>query len=54
VTACWSILAMPRPEDDAEQAVRAGLELIAAVTALKSHVSLQTRVGIEPKLGEVE
>jgi hypothetical protein len=31
-----------------------GLELIAAVTALKSHVSLQTRVGIEPKLGEVE
>jgi hypothetical protein len=33
-------------EDDAEQAVRAGLELIAAVTALKSHVSLQTRVGI--------
>jgi class 3 adenylate cyclase len=43
-----------RPEDDAEQAVRAGLELIAAVTALKSHVSLQRRVGIEPKLGEVE
>jgi class 3 adenylate cyclase len=33
-------------EDDAEQAVRAGLELIAAVTALKSHVSLQKRVGI--------
>jgi class 3 adenylate cyclase/predicted ATPase len=33
-------------EDDAAQAVRAGLELIAAVSALKSPVSLQTRVGI--------
>jgi class 3 adenylate cyclase len=33
-------------EDDAESAVRAGLELIAAVMALKSPVSLQTRVGI--------
>ena len=33
-------------EDDAERAVRAGLELIAAVGALKSSVSLQTRVGI--------
>src|SRR6267378_2328788 len=33
-------------EDDAEQAVRAGLELVAAVTALKAAVSLQTRVGI--------
>src|SRR4051812_26133354 len=33
-------------EDDAERAVRAGLELIAAVTALKSPVPLQTRVGI--------
>ena len=33
-------------EDDAERAVRAGLELIAAVTALKAPVSLQTRVGI--------
>jgi predicted ATPase len=33
-------------EDDAESAVRAGLELIAAVSALKSPVSLQTRVGI--------
>ena len=33
-------------EDDAERAVRAGLELIVAVTALKSPVSLQTRVGI--------
>jgi class 3 adenylate cyclase len=33
-------------EDDAERAVRAGSELIAAVGALKSSVSLQTRVGI--------
>jgi class 3 adenylate cyclase/predicted ATPase len=33
-------------EDDAERAVRAGLDLVAAVTALKSPLSLQTRVGI--------
>ena len=33
-------------EDDAERAVRAGLELIAAVAALQSSVPLQTRVGI--------
>jgi class 3 adenylate cyclase/predicted ATPase len=33
-------------EDDAERAVRAGLELIAAVIALKTSASLQTRVGI--------
>jgi class 3 adenylate cyclase/predicted ATPase len=33
-------------EDDAERAARAGLELIAAVTALKSRATLQTRVGI--------
>jgi len=33
-------------EDDAERAVRAGLELIEAVSALKSPVALQTRVGI--------
>ncbi len=33
-------------EDDAERAVRAGLELIAAVGALKTHALLQTRVGI--------
>ncbi|HXW31262.1 MAG TPA: adenylate/guanylate cyclase domain-containing protein, partial [Xanthobacteraceae bacterium] len=33
-------------EDDAERAVRAGLELIRAVTALGAPVSLQTRVGI--------
>ena len=33
-------------EDDAERAVRAGLELIQAVTGLKSDAQLQTRVGI--------
>jgi hypothetical protein len=33
-------------EDDAERAVRAGLELIQAVGGLKSTTSLQTRVGI--------
>jgi class 3 adenylate cyclase/predicted ATPase len=33
-------------EDDAERAVRAGLGLIAAVSALKGPSSLQTRVGI--------
>src|SRR5262245_1792225 len=33
-------------EDDAERAVRAGLELIAAVIALKTPASLQVRVGI--------
>jgi class 3 adenylate cyclase/tetratricopeptide (TPR) repeat protein len=33
-------------EDDAERAVRAGLELVASVSVLKSHVALQTRVGI--------
>jgi hypothetical protein len=33
-------------EDDAERAARAGLELIAAVTALKTPASLQTRIGI--------
>src|SRR5262249_24327595 len=33
-------------EDDADRAVRAGLELIAAVSALKPPVSLQSRVGI--------
>ena len=33
-------------EDDAERAVRAGLELIAAVTALQAPAPLQTRVGI--------
>jgi class 3 adenylate cyclase/predicted ATPase len=33
-------------EDDPERAVRAGLELIAAVTGLKTRDSLQTRIGI--------
>src|SRR5229473_2341498 len=33
-------------EDDTDRVVRAGLELIAAVTALKSRASLQSRVGI--------
>ena len=33
-------------EDDAERAVRSGLELVAAVGALKTHTPLQTRVGI--------
>jgi class 3 adenylate cyclase/tetratricopeptide (TPR) repeat protein len=33
-------------EDDAERAVRAGLELVTAVGALKPHAPLQTRVGI--------
>jgi len=33
-------------EDDAERAVRAGLELVGAVIALKTRASLQARVGI--------
>ena len=33
-------------EDDAERAVRAGLELVEAVSTLKTHSALQTRVGI--------
>jgi class 3 adenylate cyclase len=33
-------------EDDAERAVRAGLELIAAVSGLKTRALLQTRLGI--------
>src|SRR5499433_2994115 len=33
-------------EDDAERAVRAGLELVAAVPGLKTSASLQARVGI--------
>jgi class 3 adenylate cyclase len=33
-------------EDDAERAVRAGLELIQAVSGLKFSAQLQTRVGI--------
>jgi class 3 adenylate cyclase len=34
------------PQDDADRAVRAGLELIAAVTGVKTRASPQTRVGI--------
>ena len=33
-------------EDDAERAVRAGLELVTAVGSLKTHAPLQTRIGI--------
>src|SRR6476469_8282508 len=33
-------------EDDAERAVRAGLELVVAVSNLKTHAALKTRVGI--------
>jgi class 3 adenylate cyclase len=33
-------------EDDAERAVRAGLELISALSGLKTHAPLQSRVGI--------
>jgi class 3 adenylate cyclase/predicted ATPase len=33
-------------EDDAERAVRAGLGIVAAITALRSIVPLQTRIGI--------
>jgi class 3 adenylate cyclase/predicted ATPase len=37
-------------EDDAERAVRAGLELIQAVSGLKSSAPLQTRIGISTGL----
>jgi class 3 adenylate cyclase/predicted ATPase len=33
-------------EDDAERAVRTGLDLVSAVSGLKTHAPLQTRVGI--------
>jgi class 3 adenylate cyclase len=33
-------------EDDAERAVRTGLEIVSAVGALKTHAPLQTRLGI--------
>src|SRR5262249_19961405 len=43
----WCTSAIPKPTRiDAERAVRAGLELVAAAGALKSHAPLQTRVGI--------
>ena len=38
-------------EDDAERAARAGLELIAAVSALEAREPLQTRVGISTRDG---
>jgi len=37
-------------EDDAERAVRAGLELVVSVGALMTHAPLQTRVGIAKAL----
>src|SRR4029077_13711094 len=40
-------------EDEAERAVRAGLELIAAVSVLKTHDPLQTRIGIATGLAVV-
>src|SRR3984885_11487191 len=40
-------------EDDAERAVRAGLELIVAVSSLKHDAPLQTRVGIATGLAVV-
>src|SRR4029077_9758975 len=33
-------------EDDAERAVRAGLELVASIGDLKTHAALQARIGI--------
>ena len=41
----WFISAQAH-EDDAERAVRAGLELVTTVGALKTHAPLQARVGI--------
>jgi len=41
-------------EDDAERAVRAGLQLVAAVAGLRTRASLQTRVGIATGLVAVE
>jgi class 3 adenylate cyclase len=40
-------------EDDAERAVRAGLELVAAVGDLKTHAALQARVGVATGMGVV-
>src|SRR5713226_3210048 len=40
-------------EDDPEQAVRAGLDLVAAVTGPKVHTALQTRVGIATGLARI-
>jgi class 3 adenylate cyclase len=33
-------------ENDAERAVRAGLELVATIGGLRTHAPLQTRVGV--------
>ena len=44
-------------EDDAERAVRAGLQVVAAVAGLRTRASLQTRVGIATGLvvvGEID
>jgi class 3 adenylate cyclase len=38
-------------EDDAERAVRAGLQLVIAVSDLKTQATLQTRVGVATGLG---
>ena len=38
-------------EDDAERAVRAGLQLVTAIGDLKTHAALQTRVGIATGTG---
>ena len=44
---CWCTSVIPQAhEDDAERAVRAGLDVIAAVSGLKPTSPLQTRVGI--------
>ena len=40
-------------EDDAERAVRAGLELVVAVANLKTHEALQARVGIATGLAVI-
>src|SRR5271167_714877 len=40
------VLAKAPSTHDPERAVRAGLELVAAVSGLKTHAALQTRVGI--------
>ena len=51
----WSTSATPQAHEyDAERAVRAGLELIVAVTGLKTHAVLQTRVGITTGLVVVD
>ena len=47
MTACSSTSVIPQAhEDDAERAVRAGLEFTATVGDLKPNAPLQTRVGI--------